>query len=417
MPAEIRIPDSLSSLLTCFRSCFTGPGFRVFTALFAGHVIAPVGRTVCGMLTGAGLSGLWHHSRAHRFFANTRWDPRQVGLVLARLVVQVLLSPGEPILLAVDETLLRRRGRNVHAISWWHDGSAVGTKKVGLGNSWVVLAIVVHLPFCTRPIALPVLFALCVKGGPSKPDLARDLLDLIAEAFPTRTIHLVADAAYGARQFAGLGENITITTRARRNAAFHHRAPAPSGKRGRPRKRGDRIGTPADIAAHASATGAWADTRITRYGSTVTAQTTEITGLWYGTWRTDPVRVILVRDSRRKTAAAGYDIAIVTTDLVASAAQIIARYASRWAIEVAFHDGKNITGVGETQNRVPNAVERSVPFTFMAQTITTIWYTLNANPKTQIEERRAKAPWYRTKTEPSTLDMLYTLRETIHATQ
>src|SRR5664279_3019239 len=417
MPATVSGPDCLSSLLRRFRSCFTAPGYEVFTAMFTGFILRPVERTVCGMLTGAGLAGIWHHSRAHRFFSGTRWDVQQVGLILATTVVEILLGPNAAIMLAIDETLTRRRGPKVFAASWWHDGSAAGAAKIGYGNSWVVLAIVVHLPFCTRPIALPVLFALCVKGGPSKPDLARDLLDLIAEAFPTRTIHLVADAAYGARQFAGLGENITITTRARRNAAFHHRAPAPSGKRGRPRNRGDRIGTPADIAAHASATGAWADTRITRYGSTVTAQTTEITGLWYGTWRTDPVRVILVRDSRRKTAAAGYDIAIVTTDLAASAAQIIARYASRWAIEVAFHDGKNITGVGETQNRVPNAVERSVPFTFMAQTITTIWYTLNANPKTQIEERRAKAPWYRTKTEPSTLDMLYTLRETIHATQ
>jgi hypothetical protein len=38
----------------------------------------------------------------------------------------------------------------------------------------VVLAIVVTLPFYRRPIALPILFSLCVKGGRSKPDLGRD---------------------------------------------------------------------------------------------------------------------------------------------------------------------------------------------------------------------------------------------------
>lgn len=143
----------------------------------------------------------------------------------------------------------------------------------------MVLAIVITLPFRRRPVALPVLFALCAKGGRSKPDLARDLLDVIAETFPTRTIHLVADSAYGAGHLAGLGANITITTRARRNAVFHHPAPAGTGKRGRPRLRGDRIGTEQ---------GSWVDTLINRYGKTVTAQTTEITGLWYGTWRTDP---------------------------------------------------------------------------------------------------------------------------------
>jgi DDE superfamily endonuclease len=212
MPAKVSVPDSLSSLLHRFRTCFTAPGYEVFIAMFTGFVLRPVERTVCGMLTGAGLAGVWHHSRAHRFFANTRWDVRQVGLTLAALVVDLLLPPDAAILLAIDETLTRRRGPKVFAASWWHDGSAAGTTKIGYGNSWVVLAIVVTLPFCRRPIALPILFTLCVKGGRSKPDLGRDLLDQVAETFPTRTIHLVGDAAYGAGHFAGLGRNITLTT-------------------------------------------------------------------------------------------------------------------------------------------------------------------------------------------------------------
>src|SRR5664279_3192512 len=176
------------------------------------------------------------------------------------------------------------------------------------GNSWVVLAIVVTVPFCRRPIALPILFALCVTGGRSKPDLGRDLLDQVAEAFPTRTIHLVGDAAYGAGHFAGLGHHMSITTRARSNAVFHHPTPAASGKRGRPRLRGERIGTPTDIANHATKNNTWVDTLINRYGTTITAQTCEISGLWFGVWRTDPVRVILVKDSHRKTTTKkGYD--------------------------------------------------------------------------------------------------------------
>ena len=339
MPAKVSVPDSLSSLLHRFRSCFTAPGYEVFTAMFTGFILRPLERTVCGMLTGAGLAGVWHHSRAHRFFAGTRWDVRQVGLILAALVVELLLPPDAAILLAIDETLTRRRGPKVFAASWWHDGSAAGAKKIGYGNSWVVLAIVVTVPFCRRPIALPILFALCVKGGRSKPDLGRDHLDQVAEAFPTRTIHLVGDAAYGAGHFAGLGRNITLTTRARSNAVFHHPTPAASGKRGRPRLRGERIGTPTDIATRADKNNTWVDTLINRYGTTITARTTEITGLWFGVWRTDPVRVILVKDSHRKTTTnKDFDIAIVTTDMTAAAAEIVARYASRWSIEVCFHD-------------------------------------------------------------------------------
>ena len=107
-------------------------------------------------------------------------------------------------------------------MGWFHDGSAAGQAKLGFGNNWVVAAIIVTLPFCTRPVALPALAALALKGGVSKPDLARDLLDAIAERFPDRDIHLVADAAHGCHAFTGLGDGTTITTRARTNAVFYH---------------------------------------------------------------------------------------------------------------------------------------------------------------------------------------------------
>jgi hypothetical protein len=68
--------------------------FNTFTALVAGLVAQLVGRTVCGMLTGAGLARVWHHCRAHRFFSTARWRPRQLGLVMAELIVTVLLGPG-----------------------------------------------------------------------------------------------------------------------------------------------------------------------------------------------------------------------------------------------------------------------------------------------------------------------------------
>src|SRR5664279_4244190 len=142
MPAKVSVPvpDSLSSLLQRFRYCFTAPGYEVFTAMFPCFILRPVERTVCGMLTGAGLAGLWHHSRAHRFFSGTRWDVRQVGLILAALVVELLLQPDAAILLAIDETLTRRRGPKVFAASWWHDGSAAGAKKIGYGN-WADLMV------------------------------------------------------------------------------------------------------------------------------------------------------------------------------------------------------------------------------------------------------------------------------------
>ena len=94
MLRALTLPATLSRVLDPLRSCFTAPSFEVFIALVAGLVAQPVSRTVCGMLTGAGLAGVWHHCRAHRFFSAARWCPRQVGLVLAGLVVAHLLPAG-----------------------------------------------------------------------------------------------------------------------------------------------------------------------------------------------------------------------------------------------------------------------------------------------------------------------------------
>ncbi|MGH4009496.1 MAG: hypothetical protein ACRDTH_15330 [Pseudonocardiaceae bacterium] len=200
-----------------------------------------------------------------------------------------------------------------------------------------------------------------------------------------------------------------MTTRARSTAVFADLAPPRTGKRGRPRLKGNRIGTPGDIARCAS----WKTVTVARYGTTATVQVTERVCLWYGTWRTDPVRVILVRDSARKTPTNGYDIALVTTDLTATPEEIIARYAARWSIEVTFFDVKNILGVGQARNRVRKAVERTVPFGLFCHSLLIIWYSLHGHPATDTAHRRASAPWYTSKTEPSTLDMLTKLRHQV----
>ena len=59
--AVLPVPASLMTLLAVFASLFTAPSFRTFTMLACGFLAQPGRRTVCGMLTGAGLSRLWPH--------------------------------------------------------------------------------------------------------------------------------------------------------------------------------------------------------------------------------------------------------------------------------------------------------------------------------------------------------------------
>jgi len=405
------LPPSLTALLTEFRSCFTAWTFPVFCALAAGLLAQTGRRTVCGMLVGARLSRVWSHHRAHRFFSHARWSLDQVSATLTRLVVRLLVPEGQPVTVAVDDTLFHRRGPKVHAASWFHDGSAQGTKKVGYGNNWVIAAIIVQLPFLDRPVALPAGFALVVKGtnAASRLESSRRLVESLAAAVPDRRVHVVADCAYAGKALRGLDSRISWTTRLRSNAALYQLTPPRTGKPGRPRLKGAKLGSLATLADQASFT----TTTVHRYGTTTTVHTAVRHCLWYGVFGAQQVQVVFVRDR----AATGYDIALITTDPAATAAQVIQRYAARWSIEVAIEDAKQTFGVGQARNRLQAAVERTTPFALVISSLTVCWYATTGHHPTDVDAARELAPWYRTKTQPSVLDMLAKLRRVIIATQ
>jgi hypothetical protein len=406
MPASSTLPVSLLAVLGIVRSCFTAPTFETFVGLLTGMITAPGPRTVTGMLKGAGLSQDWSHDRVHTFFSRAVWEPGQIGSALATAVIATLLPAGADVRVIVDDTLFRRRGPHVWAAGWAHDGSARGKNKIGYGNTWVVAAIVLDLPFLRRPVALPVLARLWHgKGTPSRCELALTMITHLKQAAGDRTVHVVADAAYHHPAVAALPTGITWTTRLAANAALSSPPPAPvPGRRGRPRLKGDRLGTLTQIAAGAT----WRRTRVRRYGHTDTVRVAALDVQWYAPWKNLPVRLVLLKDTSRY-----YDLALITTDLNATPEQIITAYATRWGIEVVFEQARQNLGVGQARNRAPRAVERTVPFGLHIYTIVILWYAHHGNPTADVEHHRALAPWYTTKTEPSFADMLNALNHAL----
>lgn len=419
-----KVPSSLAGLLSLLAPCFTAPTQRTFQALVVGFVSQTQTRTVCGMLVGARLAGVWHHCRAHRFFSRARWSADELGLRIADLIVARLLAPGAPIVLAIDDTLLHRLGRRIHAAHWHHDATANASKKVtAWGNNWVVVGIVVRLAFLDRPVCLPVALALWRPKRahipkakpdperPSKPRLARRIVDMIAARHPDRTVHAVGDAGYASGAWRGLPKRVTMTFRVRKDAALYVPPPPKTGLRGRPAKKGDRLPTIAQIAADGAG---WTPTTATRYAKTEPLKLRDLRCLWYEALNDTPCRLILVADPADPTRA---QLALITTDPGSTPAQIIERYADRWSIEVCFQDAKHVFGVGQARNRVPLAVERTAPFGFLTMTLTILWYALCGHHPDVVSERRARAPWYLTKANPSIADMLAKLRRTIIAAQ
>jgi DDE superfamily endonuclease len=380
------------------------PAFRrrsthaLFAALACGMILGSR-RTVVAMAAAAGMAGQFR--RACWFFSGAVWDIDALGLAVARLIVKYLLADGDPVTVAVDGTFFRRWGRKVAQARWAYDGSAQGGKKIAFGNTWVIAAIVVRLPACSSPVALPVLFRLWRgKGTASQVDLAAGMLTTLAAAFPGRQIHGVGDAAFHGQ--ALICEGATWTTRLPANAVLYGPRPAPTGKRGRPRAKGARLGTPAQIAAGAS----WQAITVRTYGKTRTVQAAVIRALWHGSFKDAPGQLVLVKDPG---SGKPYDLALFTLDL-ATAAAIIERYSWRWPIEPSNATGKQILGVGEACNRLEAAVERTVPFGFLVQSLLIVWYARFGYDPADVGLRRLLCPWYRTKQEPAAADMLAKLR-------
>ena len=308
MLPEPTVPPSLMSLLEKVGT-FTAPSLRTFAALVTGLVATTGNRTVTGMLTAAGLSRIWSHDRAHAFFSRASWNAEVLGLSLTHLLVRALLPDGAALTVAVDDTLFKRSGKKVFAAAWQHDGAAKGPIPVGRGTCFVVVAIVVELPLCLRPVALPVMARLWrPKTGPSKVELAASMIRLLAVCHHQRALHVVADAAYHGKALRQLRGNVTFTTRLPANAVLYDLGPPSTGKRGRPALKGARLGDPAAVAATAKF---W-KAQVNRYGRTNTVYLAEVSCLWYGSFHPQTVRVILLRDDGTDT---GYDLALVTTDL------------------------------------------------------------------------------------------------------
>lgn len=243
---------SFRTLLQPLAAVMTAPTFANFTTILTGWVFASR-RTVTGMIVAAGVAGVSHHSIFHRFFARARWSLDELGLAVFQLIASRLEAG--PVLLAIDDTLARKRGLKMFGVGMHHDPliSSRGKVLVNWGHDWVVLGVIVRLPLCDkRCFCLPILFRLYLnkqaatrhrRAYRTRPELAVQMLRRLCSAHETRAFHAIADSAYGGQSVLNpLPVNCELTSRLLLDARVYDAPPARRpGQSGRPRKRGQRL--------------------------------------------------------------------------------------------------------------------------------------------------------------------------------
>jgi len=391
----------------------TQPTYRRWVTLLAGWLFAPR-RTVTGMLIAAGVSGKRHHAGFHRVFANARWSLDRLGIAVLNLVLS-LVPRSRVVFLSLDDTLARKRGRKVFGVGMHHDPLISSRKKAlfNRGHCWIVLAVVVELPFAKGlAYSLPVLFRLyrnkksCKRARyRTKPELAVEMLAKVAEAFAGRRFHVLADSSYSGRSVvAHLPPGFDFTGRMHFDAQLFARPePRQAGRPGRTRKRGERLPSPRQHLAM----GGGAHVAYDIYGRRDRARIVTQDALWYGTLGTRMVRTVAVESKSRKGEKGRRPQAFYSTDLSASPVEILRRYSLRWSIEVAFHDGKQSLGFEEPQGWSRKAVLRTAPMAMLLYSLIIVWF---AKRKRKSRVALPARPWYNRRRRVSFADMAATLK-------
>ena len=192
-----------------------------------------------------------------------------------------------------------------------------------------------------------------------------------------------------------------VITRIRRDAALYDLAPPRTGRRGRPRTKGERLATPVGLAAGLTDAD-WTTVQVCVRGHLVERKLWSRTLLWYETARSRPLLLVIVRDP----SGHQHDDFFIASDASMTPVEVASLYADRWANEDANRNLKQYLGVQHPQSWVGGGPERVVALAGWLYSAVWNWYlVVHAEDPTWPER-----PWHTNKRTPSFADALATLR-------
>ena len=417
------LPTSMIQVLAPFAPLFSKSVFQHVQLLLVGAILAPGKRTVASALRAVSLEDERRFCRYHRVLSRAVWSSREASRVLLGLLVEAFVPEG-PLVLGIDDTLERRRGKKISAKGIYRDPVRSSREHFVKTSAlrWVCLTLLVPVPWASRVWSLPFLSALAYseryaeeqgKRHKTLTDWAGQLLLLVRRWYPEREIVAVADGGYAALKLLdrcrSLSEPITFITRLRLDAALYKPAPPRHcGQIGRPRLKGDRLPNLSVLAQ--DPTTDWAPITLNNwYGNS--KRTIEIvsgTALWYSTGLPAvPLRWVLIRDPQEEFETQ----ALLCTDLAAEPEQIISWFVRRWQMETTFQEVRQRLGFETQRQWSEKALRRTAPALLGLFSLVTLLAHRHMAEGAQIVR---KAAWY-DKAHPTFSDALALVRRQLWA--
>ena len=368
----LTLPKGIIHVLRHFETVLSERVWEWAKVLVIGALLAPGERTVTAILRVMGCSDDKQFQNYHRVLNRATWSSRELSRLLLGLLVRLFVAGNEPVIMAIDETIERRRGRQMAARGVYRDpvrsSKEFFVKTNGL--RWISLMLLTPIPWACRVWALPFLSVL----APSEryheernmrhktiTEWAWQMILQVARWMPGRRLVVVADGTYAVLEFLRKVSRlpfVSAITRLRLDACLYDPPPVrEAGKRGRHARKGK--AQPKLASRLTDPTTPWKTHTLSWYGGTTREMEIATgTALWYQS-PVPPVAIrwVLIRDPQGKYEP----MALLCTDQEAEAAHIVEWFVLRWTVEVTFHEVRAHLGV-ETQRQWSDvAIVRTTP--------------------------------------------------------
>jgi hypothetical protein len=415
------VPEVLDEWMRPFRCHFTAAVWRHGLVLVGGALLAPGRRTVAAALRVMGFAEAAGFAAYHRVLSHGHWCSRALAQRLLLLLVAAFVPHG-PVVVGLDDTIERRRGKRINAKGIYRDPvrSSRGHFVKASGLRWLSVMLLAPVPWAGCVWGLPFLAVLApseryatARGKRHKKltDWGRQALLQVARWLPGRRVVAVADSGFSAiALLRDLAPHLTVVTRLRLDACLCQPPPPRRPKaRGRPPVKGARLPSLAQWLRNPRTS--WRRVTIDGwYGRT--RRRLDIasgTALWHHPGMRVAIRWVLVRDpSGEKTPQA-----FLCTDQQAEPADILRWFVRRWRTETTFEEARRHLGM-ETQRQWSDlAILRTTPALLGLFSLVTLWAGQLAAERGPAVER---VRWY-PKPLPTFGDALALIRRELWAAQ
>lgn len=390
-------------------------------------------------------------SADYKVCSRSPWEPRQLFEVVLDHLPGLLSSAQSPVIVAIDDTILKKTGRRIPGVKVLRDPmSPPFHVNFCFGLRFVQVSVLVSPRQTDGPArALPVRFDFAPPANKPKKNAPEEDWDKYKEEKKQRTLSLAGVAALTSvraslderpetsqRQLIASGdcsytnrtmmrnlpERTTYIGRMRKDAKLYHALPEPTGKpttKGRPRRYGPQAPTPEAILKDDAIP--FVTVRCFVAGEMRDVSVKVLRNVYWRKSGTDlPLQIVVIK-------APGYRLRkgskllyrspafLVCTDPNLDLATLVQAYVDRWEIECNHRDEKSLLGVAQGQVWNPDSVRRLPQLQVAGYSLLLLASILSSGFQ-RTAEYLPLPKWRRKSIRPSLLDLLSLVRDQLFAT-